>query len=132
MRISISIGSKLSASSLVQANGGNDTIYIAGDVLGSTAYGGQGNDTIDGVAATAIQSLSGSLLEGNRGNDKIVFRSTYWSSILRFTVPIQPELSPVMTLWHWVVSPFRPLRFMAVQVMTPFLLVTTTTRVAKF
>ena len=67
----------MSASSLVQANGGNDTIYIAGDVLGSTAYGGQGNDTIDGVAATAIQSLSGSLLEGNRGNDKIVFRSTY-------------------------------------------------------
>ena len=31
---SISLGSKLSASALIQANGGNDTIYIAGDVLG--------------------------------------------------------------------------------------------------
>ena len=36
---SISLGSKLSASALIQANGGNDTIYIAGDILGSTAYG---------------------------------------------------------------------------------------------
>ena len=74
---SISLGSKLSASSLIQANGGNDTIYIAGDVLGSTVYGGQGADTIEGAASTAVQSLSGSLIAGNRSNDKIVFNSTY-------------------------------------------------------
>ena len=70
---SISLGSKLSASALIQANGGNDTIYIAGDILGSTAYGGQGNDTISGAAA---QSLSGSLLAGNRGDDKIDFSAS--------------------------------------------------------
>ena len=56
---------------------GNDTIYIAGDVLGSTVYGGQGADTIEGVSATSTQSLSGALIAGNRGNDKIVFNSTY-------------------------------------------------------
>ena len=70
---SISLGSKLSASALIQANGGNDTIYIAGDILGSTAYGGQGADTISGAAA---QSISGSLLAGNRGDDKIDFSSS--------------------------------------------------------
>ena len=47
---SISLGSKLSASALIQANGGNDTLYIAGDVLGSTVYGGQGTDYISGAA----------------------------------------------------------------------------------
>ena len=74
---SISIGAKLSASALVQANGGNDTIYIGGDVSGSTVYGGQGADTILGAAVTTTQSISGSLLAGNRSNDKIVFASTY-------------------------------------------------------
>ena len=74
---SISLGSKLSASALIRANGGNDTLYITGDVLGSTAYGGQGADYISGVANTTTQSLSGSLIAGNRGDDKIVFNSTY-------------------------------------------------------
>ena len=63
---------------MIQANGGNDTIYIAGDVLGSTVYGGQGADTIEGaaVSGSSSQSISGSLIAGNRGADKIVFNST--------------------------------------------------------
>ena len=48
--------------------------------LGSTVYGGQGADTIQGMPAYLAgktQSLSGSLIAGNRGNDKILFNSTY-------------------------------------------------------
>ena len=45
---SISLGSKLSKRS-DPGNGGADTLYIAGDVLGSTVYGGQGTDYISGA-----------------------------------------------------------------------------------
>ena len=48
-------------------NGGNDTIYIAGKILGgSSVFGGQGNDSID-----ALTTVSGSYLTGNLGNDTI-------------------------------------------------------------
>ena len=92
---SISLGSKLSASSLIQANGGNDTIYIADDVLGSTVYGGQGADTILGaaVSATNTQSISGSLIAGNRGADKIVFNSTY--SVFNTVFPGSDSTGPL-------------------------------------
>ena len=73
---SISLGSALSKGSLVHGNGGADTLYVAGNVLGSTVYGGQGADSIQGAGVASTSSMSGSLIEGNRGNDKIIFAST--------------------------------------------------------
>ena len=48
----------LSARALIQANGGADTLYVAGDILGSTVYGGQGADSIQG-AELLTSSISG-------------------------------------------------------------------------
>jgi len=71
---SLSINGDLDQSSMVQGNGGDDDIRLAGNILLSTVYGGQGIDLISGVGAA--RSISGSLIQGNLGNDIINFGST--------------------------------------------------------
>ena len=40
---------------MIQANGGNDTLFVGGSIISSTAGGGQGADYItDGHGATSI------------------------------------------------------------------------------
>ena len=66
---SIEVNGNLTASSLIHANGGNDSLYINGsaNIVNSTLYGGQGTDLIStaGVSGT----ISSALVSGNRGSD---------------------------------------------------------------
>ena len=71
---SLTIAGALTSSSMIQANGGNDTIDITGSIINSTVYGGQGTDYISGVDGAT--SISASVIEGNLGADSIVFEST--------------------------------------------------------
>ena len=64
----------LTASSMIQANGGNDTIDVTGSISGSTVYGGQGVDYISGVDGAA--TITGSVIAGNLGADSIILNST--------------------------------------------------------
>ena len=72
----------------------------------------------------ASQSLSGSLIAGNRGNDKIHVQQ---HSIdlqyrgLRLGFDWHPWLETIRSFW--LVTPFRPLLFTVVLVLTPFSLV---------
>ena len=59
---------------MIQANGGNDTLFVGGSVLDSTVYGGQGTDYISGV--NGAESVSGSLIEGNLGADTILLNGS--------------------------------------------------------
>ena len=77
---SIQLSKSLTAS-LVQANGGNDSMYLSGVVENSTVYGGQGADLISQISGT---SITNSHLAGNRGSDKLVLQGA--TTILNSTI----------------------------------------------
>ena len=69
--LTASLFSGSASAAYATGNGGNDTIYIAGEVTSSSSvFGGQGNDQI-----TAASTLTASYLTGNLGNDTIVVGS---------------------------------------------------------
>ena len=96
------------------ANGGNDT-SIRGDVLVLHRLWRPSADTILGEnSATSTKSLSGSLIAGNRGNDKIVFNST--QSVFNTEVYGSDSTGTLAgnVLWPSQVSLSKPLRSTAV------------------
>ena len=70
---SISLAGNLSASSMIQANGGNDTIH-------RPAASSNPLFTVVKALTTSLvvggKSISGSVIEGNLGADTIIFNST--------------------------------------------------------
>ena len=108
----------LSASSMIQANGGNDTIDITGSIIDSTVYGGQGTDYISGVGGGT--SISASVIEGNLGADTIILAAPTPSSTQRFTVQILLVLIPAADSIEIGARTIQTsTRFMAALVLTP-------------
>ena len=66
------------SSSMLHGNGGNDSFYLADptDLQSSSIYGGQGADLIDVAAGAATDVISKTLIEGNRGSDKLLLKNT--------------------------------------------------------
>ena len=77
---SINIIGKVSASSLLHGNGGNDTFTLGAEIYNSTIYGGQGADEL---RATTTSSITASHIAGNRGADKLIVAAT---TILNSTI----------------------------------------------